>query len=164
MIIQRYTLFIPVLFFLSLLGSGGCSSQNPEIYKGREYSVLLPDGWQKKLEWGIFGDLTAVVEPNKDASITFYTIEGATNHTLEEFMKESLEHLRLRLEEKGEASIDGRKAIWFKAAGREQVILEYLVRRPDKIYVIMGSTVPGDYEKYKNIFKSTAYSFKFERS
>ena len=37
--------------------------------------------------------------------------------------------------------IDGREALWFKAIGSQQMILDHLVRKGNKIYSIMGSTL-----------------------
>ena len=158
---------ILIVFFIVLMlvpAGAGCALRKDGKYTCREFSVEFPLDWNKRLDWGIFGDLISVVDPSKTASINFTTIEVKANTTIEDVMQETLKQLHLNVVESGYTIIDGRRALWFKAIGTEQIILEYLISNGDRIYTIMGAALPKSFDRSKKIIQDAANSFKFNTS
>lgn len=160
--IRQFSGLIVLLGYVCLLGGlGGCSKKDALLYKCKEYTVVLPQDWKKNLDWGIFGDLVSVTDPQRRASINFTIIEVSSNTTLDDVLQETLHQLHIHVLERGYSIIDGKEAVWFKAIGAEQIILVHLVRKGNRVYSIMGSTLPGNYDRFKDVFVETARSLKF---
>ena len=139
----------------------GCALKKDGKYSNEDFTVEFPVDWDKKLEWGIFGDLLRVVDPPRTASINFTTIELLQPTSTEDVMRETLKQLRLNYSQSGSTIIDGRRAMWFTAVGTEQILLVYLINNGNRIYMIMGSALPRSFNRCRPIFEATANSFKF---
>ena len=160
----RIRIFVLISFLLII--SPGCSSHGshgPRRYKAAGFSVQIPEGWNARLEWGVFGNILSAADPATKASVNFTRIEITKQNSMEDVMEATLKQLGMSLEAKGSTTIVWHKTLWFKASRSNQIVLEYMILKENQVFTITAMTFSENYERYEKTFKEIVDSFRWER-
>ncbi len=141
--------------------------------KNKSYSIILPDEWEKKEDYGEGLSAYSPIEGPKDKFREYVMVdieELSEDLSLDEYYSEILKVLNEQLPgfqqfENGQTTIDNTDAKWIILSlklGEEQKGLSYMLIKGRKAYGISLWAEPDSFSRFRSTFENMAQSFRFE--
>ena len=152
-------------------GTTGTTSRHvgkDRVYvKEAGFSVVLPSGWQTKVDPSSSPFLTSD-GPNKQGTVPYFNVRFKTNgsSSVDEIAKKMKKELpeivrEWKLIEEGYVTIDGKRAYFCLSRSGDRapmVLTYYILGNNGKVYNLVWTTEVGVFDQYRTLYEQSALS------
>lgn len=163
----------------ALCAVSGCTTpEEPGRYYNRDlgFSIIFPAGWEiQTMENGWLTLAVSDFESDDDdfAEVVAVDVyEQPQGYDLDNSFSDRVNNMNRNMDgfheqERGEVTIDGERARWiiysyYVGEARELLVLEYLLVKGKRAYVVSGDSPTASFYDFEEIFIRSARSFRFE--